>query len=151
MWLEGNCFPKIVERVLEIWSSAGFNTEQLVTKARQKQILKKLHYQYRLHCSKNKSKKSKTSSEQFKNVTQNLTKLFDIAECKCINNCQCLSLELKKFLNNQRNEKTMKIADINIKTIPEKSKIFLRFKVPIVMIRLIVIQILMNTFRAVRR
>lgn len=119
MWLEENCLSKIVERVFEIWISAGFNTKQLVTKARQKQILQKLHYQYRLHCSKNKSKKSKTSSDQREIFTRNLTKLFDIAACKCINNCQCLPLELKKFLNNQRNEKTMKIADINIKTIPE--------------------------------
>lgn len=115
LWINVNgnqsSFPIIVEKVMEIWSSAGIPT---VTKRMVTKCLKNLHKKYRKFTMHHKERKKSTSfQKKLAKFKVELKYLFDIAQCKCHeSNCvkHNLSKNKRQFLINQRTLKKLKIS-----------------------------------------
>ena len=106
----------VTESVLEVWRTSSIPT---VSKAQAQKLVNKLLESYSNLKKSYARKESNAFKVKFKAFKVDISQLFDIASCKCINMCcECpkerkVSLKEQEFLTNQRTDKKMIIRSID--------------------------------------
>ncbi len=110
LYIKKNAFETIIDEVLNIWSQACVPT---VSKSRVRQCLKKIHESYRsISRNYNAGKNDSKFKEKLTEFQKSQDVLFDIAACKCGDQCKCCAVIavpelLRPFLKDQRSDRVM--------------------------------------------
>lgn len=110
LYIKKNAFNTIIDEVLNIWSRAYVPT---VSKSRVRQCLKKIHESYRsISRNYNAGKNDSKFKERLVAFQKSQNVLFDIAACKCGDQCKCCAANavpelLRPFLKDQRSDRVM--------------------------------------------
>ena len=106
---------EIALKLISIWNKTDIH---IISKRRIEELILEKHYELKkLNKRQNKSPDSEKVLEDVNKFKTKISFLFDMASCKCKNNCSCPSLnqmnqELKNFLHDQRTSRVLTISTL---------------------------------------